>query len=282
MPAELGCGKQAWSQAVKVGNAKGSVTLDVPKDKAVMLELNTFAWQHPDCLQHVSPQGIDSLKTSFRMMDDNETCDRILKFVPNLKGLAFLDLEGSDATDAGVSSVRGMSHLKVIYLAGCPVRGSCLKELSSVPTISRLMFMRNPLDLNNLKYLSSIRGLRELKLDDVQLTNTAIKSIAQCQTLQRLWLPHNVALDDRCITYLRELKNLKLLDLRRTSISVRGIKSLSSLQIDQLLLPRAEYTPDEIAGLRAAFAHTTLTLDKGRTKHLNDTAPVLLAPLSDR
>lgn len=282
VPATNAAGKNAWSNAKKVGLAQGSISVSVPKDKALMLELNLYAWQHPECLRQVSPSGIDSLKASFSMMDDDNklNCDKVLKFIPNLKEIAFLDLESSDATDTGLANVKGMKNLKVIYLTGCPVHGSCLKEFCSLPELMRLIFVANPLDMTSLKYLGHMQKLTELKLDNVQLNENGVKSIAECRTIQKLWIPHNTAVNDKCMPYLRSLKSLRSLDLRRTSISVRGVKSLASLAIRDLWLPRSEYSPDDMASLNTSFPNTHLHTDKGHPNNVDDSTKAILAPLT--
>ncbi|HEY9681381.1 MAG TPA: hypothetical protein V6C86_07365 [Oculatellaceae cyanobacterium] len=282
VPAVNAAGKNAWSNAKEIAIAQGSVSVPVPKDKALMLELNLYAWQHPECLRQVSPSGIDSLKASFRMMDDDNklNCDKVLEFIPYLKGIAFLDLESSDATDAGLANVKSMKNLKVIYLTGCPVHGNCLKEFCSLPELMRLIFVANPLEMTSLKYLGRMQKLTELKLDNVKLNEDGVKSIAECHTLQKLWVPHNTAVSDKCVPYLRSLKNLRTLDLRRTSISVRGVKSLASLEIRDLWLPRSEYSSDDMASLNRAFPNTHLYTDKGHPNNVDDSTKALLAPLT--
>jgi hypothetical protein len=284
VPANLGAGKEAWKAATQIGIAQGRVALSVPKDKALMLELNTYAWQHPERLSEIGTPCMESLKANFRMMDDDDKingCDKLLKFVHVLQDLEYLDLDGSDATDEGVKSLKGMPKLKVISALGCPIRGYSFKELSSMPELMRLSFARNPILMENLKYLSGIPKLKMLRLDDVKLTEEGMKYVAKCGNLERLVIPRNRDLRDSCVPYLLSLKKLKSVDLKRTSISIHGIEALAPLKLQSILLPRATYSTTQWREMQEALGKTFLSVDNGKGGGVGPDANAILAPLPE-
>lgn len=243
-----------------VGAAHGTVKVVIPKNHMLLIQLNRYAMDHPDSLMKVSEHGVDALTVGFVSMDEaRSTTDTLLKYVPHFHDLISLNVAGSDATDVGMEVLRQATKLKYINAFGCfGVHGSCLRALASLPNLTSLDFGSCPVDQACFRYLPQMPKLRFLAIDTKKAKREEIKLVGKCQSLTILKFSWCRELNDETISYLSGLKNLHRLDIRRSSVSVKGLKKLSALKLGTIDLPRAYYSQKEMADLRKAFPKTQL------------------------
>ncbi len=80
---------------------------------------------------------------------------------------------------------------------------------------------------NLLPHLLVLQGLKELRLDDTQVTSESIARLAQLKTLEVLDLC-NVQVDDAAIDSLVSLSALRYLDIFQTEISLDGAERIQA------------------------------------------------------
>lgn len=259
-----------------VGHGKGDSVIFVPADKILMLELNRYAFDHPEVISQASPEGIDAVKAKFSSMDDSEAgCDKIAQFLPHFSDALEVDVDHSDITDKGMAHLGSMKKLKSIHAFGCAIQGACFRELTNAPDLEIVEFGLNALKQENLAYLSKAGKLRTVGLGRCMLKDDAVKYLSKCSSVIELSVKNN-HLSDKCLPYLFMLKKLKYLDIADTSISAKGLLTLAPLKLKALTLPHSTYTDEEKESFKKLLAGTRL--DFSRPRSVDDYSRVLFAP----
>lgn len=265
----------AWRQ---VAGASGTVTVHVPPGQRVLFEANARAFENPSLLDHVSPHGIDILKVGLISLDDSEDgmCDKALAHAGHFQGIQEVRTDHSEATDAGVSKLKGIPSLVGISCYMSSINGSCFKDLATLPSLRGLWVSHCTLEQQNLQYLKDFPKLQFLNVDRTQLDATGSKSLALCKNLTDLSVRGNQKFDDKCLLSLLALKKLTFLDLRETPVTVSGIKQLRTLKLQKLVLPRELNT--NIAELQRIFPKALISADRV-SKTVGEENKALYAPL---
>jgi hypothetical protein len=225
----------------QVANATGDVTIKVPKGSRVLFEANRRIFEDPSCLDKISPVGIDSIKMGFMSMDDREDdmCNKALAHLSKLSGLTSIDIDRSDATDAGVSQLRGCTSLEGLSCSMSAVKGTFFKDLESLKSLRGLWIANCLIDQKNMVYLSHFPNLKELDIERTQLNSDGAKFLARCSSLESLVVRGNAKFDDNCLQYLLPLKNLSSLDLRETPVTMKGLRTLKLPKLRSIGLPHS-------------------------------------------
>jgi hypothetical protein len=270
-------GERAKGAVILRGAARGKVI--VPAGKIVVLTATHRLLQDPKIIQTIDPAGLDSLKINATSLEESEDslCDRTLKFVGHLKGLADLSLDRSDSTDLGVARAAELPNLNKLSVFGTQITGTCLQPISALKKLRILRLSHNNLKEENLKYLSALPGLECLSLCRTGLSATGMKYVAKCPKLTILDLSENPKIGDQSIKDILCLKKLAFLALNGTQISTRGILQLKPLPLKWITLPTARYKNDEMISIRKAFPG--VTLEARRTAAVDKDTKDLYAPL---
>jgi internalin A len=79
---------------------------------------------------------------------------------------------------------------------------------------------------SGIEELGKLDNVIDLMLDDTTFSNASLRSINKMKSLEVLSLNGNKGITDSGLDELRDLKNLKLLQLSRTSVTDQGVKRL--------------------------------------------------------
>jgi len=264
--------------APRLGIAKGTVTLKVPANRQLMLDLNRNIVQNPALLENLRLNGVERLKVNINGLDQVEhVADRVLQHVSPSICITCLDVHLSDATDDGLKRAAKIVSLTDLNASHCEISGSSLPALAALPGLERLSLSFCPLQSKNL---GAFAGFKKLKTVDLQVTDiddAGIKSLCTCTSIEKLILEGNRKISDKSIPYLLELKHLKSLNLKGTTISISGVSKLSVLNLKDLTLPFKYCTRDDKARLHKLFAGTKLGF--AERPQLNEWQKEIFAPL---
>ncbi len=225
----------------QVAGATGSVTISLRTGDRVMFEANRRVFEHPDCLSQISPVGLDCVKLSFISLDDreDEMCDRALAQVFRLNGITQLDVDRSDATDRGLSSVQNCTTLQGINCYMSSVNGDCLQDLAKLPALKALWLGRCSIKQKTLACLPRFLRLQELDLERTGLDASGVSFLSKCSSLEILGVRGNAKFDDRCLKPILLLQKLRDLDMRETPVTMAGVRTLKALKLQRLCVPEA-------------------------------------------
>ncbi len=264
-------------QNYPVAGAMGDVTISVPAGQRVIFEANRRVFENPKYLDQISPAGIDGLKLGMISLADREDgmCDAALAHVVHFQGLTEVNVDRSEATDAGLAKLKDVPSLVAISCFLSSVDGRCFKELSTLPALRVLLASYCQLKSDNLKYLGQFPKLQILNLDWTHLDAAGAKHLGSCRHLEDLSVRGNVRFNDKCLEYIQSLKNLKRLELRGTSVSIAGVRKLKGIEFRQLSLPAA--MQENLAEVRRIFPKTFVFTEGERVLDKQD--KMLYAPL---
>ncbi len=260
-----------------VAGAMGDVTISVPAGQRVIFEANRRVFENPAYLDQISPVGIDGLKLGMISLADREDdmCDAALAHVAHFQGLTEINLDRSEATDAGVAKLKDVPSLVVISCFLSSIDGRCFKELSTLPALRGLWTSYCQLKPENLRYLGQFPKLQLLNLDWTHLDAAGARHLSNCSRLEDLSVRGNIRFADSCLVYIQPLKKLKRLDLRGTSVSIAGVRKLKGIEFKSLYLPAA--MQENLAEVKRIFPKVSVFLEEERTVDKDN--KMLYAPL---
>jgi hypothetical protein len=231
-----------------IASAQNAVTATVPPNMILLFASNQYAVMHPTLFNEVSAAGIDAVKFSFMSMDENEDgiCDKALPYASHYSDASRLDISESDASDAGIDSIKAMPKLRCLLAYSSSVRGSCLKKLDRFPKLNELdLSSCAPFHQDDLKYLVKLHDLSKLGLASSIISKEGVAQIAACKGLTALNLSRNKAIDDSCLPLLLSLKRLDELSLRETSVTARGLLVLTDLKLTIIDLSSVRFSESD-------------------------------------
>ncbi len=263
-----------------VAEARGVVKL--PTGKQIKFAPNGTFYQHPECLSKLPRDAFDFVELSFLSMADeeDELCDRAIPFLGRISSLQGIDLDKSDASDAGLSRLGAMPQLQMLTACECRVTGTCLPALLGCKKLAAFRLSSVVVDNESMRWLKDFPQLQRLGLVRVNLSLRGIEHVVKCRELRLLDIDYNYRLDDKAVPLLLRLTKLKTLWICETGISVQGLEQLSKLRLASIRLPKAfsKYSPKEQQRIKLAFPGIAFD-GKGETK-VDSFQKTMFAPIT--
>lgn len=242
--------------------AKGKVA--IPANTFTKLEVAPVAIAHPELLDKLPADGIDSISMRYSSMEEGEdsVLDRALAHIGHIKSLKKIYFSRSDVSDVGLSKLDGLSDLRLLEAGMTAIHGEFLKSLTGLKKLRNLRLGGNEIIEKNLACLKEFPVLKQLSLARCRLTLQGLSHVSHCPLIYELDISQNPRIGDNEMTYLLPLKKLIVLDLEGTNVSLSGLATLKALPLIQLSLPRSKYSEDDMKRLREYFPHAKLELAK--------------------
>jgi Leucine-rich repeat (LRR) protein len=269
------------TQLKELDVARDTVHATVPPDRWLLLRCVGLVLQKPNSLNTLAPDDLDALDVTATPLEDIETFTgrSLLTNISKLTGLRLLVLKQFPAVDLELSRLSTLKKLQHLTIELCEMDGSCVKALSTLPELYDLDLSFNQLKPENLRSLKDFRKLKRLILHDCKLDDSAIANIANCTNVEDLALNENIHLTDASMKSLASMKNLKLIDLKGTRISVRGLAELSGLKhLSSIAVSEGYMTPEQLASLQDRFPHTKISFSR-RTTEVDKDMKRIFAPM---
>ena len=148
-----------------------------------------------------------------------------LRVIDHFGALRFLNLSGITISESIVKKLSGLGKIESLGLANTVISEKSLLGLGQLA-------MLNELDLsgNIISDMFSFRNcyISKLRLSDAEISEVALKKIAQFTRIQYLDVSNSI-LPDNAADYLQKLRQLRYLDIRNSSINGSRIKLLRQL-----------------------------------------------------
>jgi hypothetical protein len=160
-------------------------------------------------------------------------------------------------TDRVFRSLARVPNLERVTLNRTDIRGSELAELSGLAKLHYLD-LSNSASANDesIHGLSRLIGLQVLVLNDTDIGTSVVEQTARLPELIGLSLSDCQRIDDADIERLASIHTLSRIELARTRITDRALRSLAEMPIDQLELAGCKNITPE--GVRALATSRTL------------------------
>ncbi len=141
-----------------------------------------------------------------------------------------------------------------------------LAKLKRFPNLKSASFGSTNLNDSGLNLICKNLYIENLNLQDTQISNSGIIFLSQLKELSYLRLKENYQLDNDCIAYINNLKNLIDLQIHETSINQNGFKNLNLPKLKNLIVNEGD--KDVLISLSCKLPQCTI-LAKGKAEFLN-------------
>ncbi|MDB5227509.1 MAG: hypothetical protein JWN78_1702 [Bacteroidota bacterium] len=134
------------------------------------------------------------------------------------------------------------------------------------PVVKRLNFRDSELDDEELFFLiSKMKSICQLDLDNTLVTDKGIQYLTKLESIKELRLKGCKGITQKCLHDLASMKELELLHLGSTFITLEDAKTLSRLQNLKLLLLSSddpqEVIKKEASALRLLFPNCEININ---------------------
>ena len=152
--------------------------------------------------------------------------DGFFEKVARITTLEAINVSGIKITVEDARQLRNLKRLRAISAVGCDMTDACLEQLGKIENLNILYIGGNSkIDDAGIKYLVG-RPLRRLDLSELSLSNGVVSSLAKMPELNWLLLRGCVGIDDGIMHSMPQVKDLRLLSIRGTSIKGAGLVDL--------------------------------------------------------
>lgn len=167
----------------------------------------------------------------------NVLTDAGLKQIQGMTKLRRFTVSCSDVTDAGLVHLKGLKSLTILrVMKSAKITDKGMVHLAELENLEELDLSSNALTGSGLVALRKLPRLKVLALRYNRLRDAELRHLKDIKSLEEVQLAGNFHLTDAAVPALKELKNIKQINLHFTKISDKGIADLKKA------LPRADIT----------------------------------------
>ncbi|MBX9939909.1 MAG: hypothetical protein K2Y32_11685 [Candidatus Obscuribacterales bacterium] len=220
------------SEAGKAGSksktllARGNVK--IPADCFVTFCPNGNFYKDPKRISCLPENSFDGVLFRFIAMEDEEfgRGDRGLQAMGRFKNLRLADLDRAEISENSLSALRNCRELEVLHLFATDAKGRFLKEMLPCQSLKVLDLAYTSLDKDYLQYIPRYPKLYKLNLSRTGLDAASLTPLKDCKSLIFLDLSSNPAIKDDIIPVALSIKQLKFLNLDKTNVTNKALKTL--------------------------------------------------------
>ena len=175
------------------------------------------------------------------------------------KPVISVDLSTSKVTDAGLEHLKGLSHLRQLYLYDTQVTDAGLKHLRGLSQLQKLFLANTKVTDAGLEQLKRLSQLQTLDLMNTQVTDAGLRHLKGLSQLRELFLA-NTKVTDAGLEHLKGLSQLQTLDLNGTKVTDAGLEHLKGLsQLRELHLFGTKVTEAGVKDLQKTLPKARIT-----------------------
>jgi RNA polymerase sigma factor (sigma-70 family) len=198
--------------------------------------------------QEVEVQRIPGLKLT-------DATDADLRRLKGLTALRLLDLQGTQVTDVGLEHMKGLAALQWLELRGTQVTDAGMEHLKGLSALQHLYLTGTKVTDAGLERLKGLTTLETLDLKGTRVTDAGLEYLKGLTALGGLELS-NTSVTSAGVESLEGLTALRGLGLSDTKVTDSGLEHLKGLTVLQGLDLRGAAVTD--AGLEHLKSLTTL------------------------
>lgn len=165
------------------------------------------------------------VNVAFVELAGSEATDATLECLDSLPQLRTLNLRKTCVTDAGLRHLEGLHQLLELKLGDTHATDASLEYLGQMPHLFGLDLYKARISDAGLKHLKGLTELAELSLNDTRVTNAGLEHLEGLTRLEDLYL-NDTEITDAGLKHLARLTHLQILWLCDTKVTEKGIKSL--------------------------------------------------------
>jgi Leucine-rich repeat (LRR) protein len=172
--------------------------------------------------------------------------DSTLEFLAGIPTLEWLDVGWAQITDTGLEHLSALTNLKWLSMGGNKLTDASLQFLRQMPQLEYLDIggqQRTDSGLWSLtltdagmQSIAAVTELRELRMEGRGVTTRGLESLSHLTRLERLNLQGCKRLRDDAASVLGSMKQLRILDVKDSSLSEQAVSKLRAMLPDCQIL----------------------------------------------
>ena len=160
-------------------------------------------------------------------LSNNSITDAGLAYVGQATQLEALYLSGNLLSEKGIAHLKGLHNLELLEL-GSEVTNTALVHLAALTKLKWLRLEWGKFNDHGLESLENMKGMEMLDLRKVfGINGSGFVYLKQMTNLRELWL-QNTNVTDESLVHLEGLTNLQRLDLTYTRVTEQGVSNLKA------------------------------------------------------
>jgi Leucine-rich repeat (LRR) protein len=162
--------------------------------------------------------------------------DSTLEFLAGVPTLEWLDIGWAQITDTGLEHLAGLTNLKWLTMGGNKLTDSSLQFLRQMPQLEYLDIGGQQrtdsglwsllLSETGMESIGSVTELRELRMEGRAVTSRGLEMLKPLKKLERLDLQGCKRLREDAVPLLASMKQLRLLDLKDSSLTEPAVTKI--------------------------------------------------------
>jgi hypothetical protein len=188
--------------------------------------------------------------------NNSNPCDLLLAQLASQTRLKELLMMSTQATDKGLEHVGKMAALEALSIwRPTSITDSGVAHLAGLKSLKRVRIDSSPITDTSLILLSGLPHIEELSLQDNHFTDEGFLALRGQNTLRQLVTGRgDFRVTDAGLAHLKEFKKLRLIDLRNSQVTARGLESLKAVpSLRELWLSGISISYSDVATLRQAM-----------------------------
>ncbi len=171
---------------------------------------------------------------------DTRSCDDALALLEGQSGLKYLLMKGTQATDKGLSHLRGLTGLEDLYIWDSTlISDAGVENLRGLVNLRHLHLDKSRMTDEGFRHLARMKQMERLSLQGHAFSDRGLATVEGMTELTLLGVggSERVAslITDDGLIVLKDLKKLRNLDLSYSRVTDRGLKQLSGLKALRIL-----------------------------------------------
>ncbi len=204
------------------------------KNAPGIVELNLYY------AEQITDEGLAAVKGWKKLKRVNlrgtKVTDTTLEHLANVTTLEAIDVGHAQITDVGLDRLSPLANLKELVVSGNKLTDAGLQALRQFPGLTHLTLGGSQrtdsglwtisLTEQGLESITTLKELRELRLDGMPVTPRWLEKLKALNKLERLNLQGCKRLGDEAAPLLASWQSLRVVDLTGTSLTANGIAEL--------------------------------------------------------
>ena len=201
--------------------------------------------------EQITDEGLAAVKGWQKLRRINlrgtKVTDTTLEHLANVATVEAIDVGFAQITDVGLDRLTPLVNLKELVVGGNKLTDMGLQALRQLPGLTHLSLGGSQrtdsglwtisLTESGLEAIATLKDLRELRLDGLPVTARLLEKLKPLARLERLSLQGCIRLNDDAVSVLAALPALRVLDVKGSAMTEKGLAELRQAKPKMQILP---------------------------------------------
>lgn len=201
--------------------------------------------------EQITDEGLAAVKGWQKLRRINlrgtKVTDTTLEHLANVATVEAIDVGFAQITDVGLDRLTPLVNLKELVVGGNKLTDMGLQALRQLPGLTHLSLGGSQrtdsglwtisLTESGLEAIATLKDLRELRLDGLPVTARLLEKLKPLARLERLSLQGCKRLNDDAVSVLAALPALRVLDVKGSAMTEKGLAELRQAKPKMQILP---------------------------------------------